>query len=127
MTSSQFSTSAALFLLPVLIGLVRRPFDRPYQRVASSLVIAVSMFALTAAWGYDFIAAKSVNEGIGAALVTLPVMILIVLMRGWPLISIKQDLSPGVYARLEGCGWLASVVFSLITVASMNGIHQRIH
>lgn len=125
--SSQFTASVALFLLPALIGLVRRPFDRPYQRVASALVISVSMFCLMAAWAYDFIAAQPVNQGIGAALVTLPVMVLIVLMRGWPLIQIKEDLQPSIYIRLERYGWIAALAFSAITVTAMYSIYQRIH
>ena len=125
-TMGMFLSTAALYLLPVLIAGARWPWETANQRASASASAALAALIAAIAWWMDVASNAETSVWMGSYLVILPVLLGSVLVRGGPFLKMRDDLAPAKAARLTKLAWGATGGFSLLMFGAMAIVLSRL-
>lgn len=113
------------FLLPALIGLFRAPLENILQRANTSLVVAAAMCTGALAWWLEVVIPQEQKIWIQGYLIISPIVVLLVLRRGTPSISLRQDMPEKKIQSALSTGWNISLGAAAFILAGMTLVLTR--
>jgi len=119
LTAGQVVATWLLICLPAFITLLRLPADTPSRRLSGALVSALAMLLSAGVWAWDALLHPEINHGLSASIIDTPIFVILVLLRGYPILRLKADLPWQKVKGLVVASWGITIVATGILSASL--------